>query len=132
MNWSKALISGVAGGVVLAVYEAIMYGFVMAGTFAAYPGVFRQDANPIWFSVIAILIGAVAGMFFAKSRASWSPGPKGGMNFGMWLGLIAFFAGFYTTLMHPGFPYFLTWCMGGISLIGWVLYGAVAGAINKG
>ncbi len=132
MNWSKALISGVAGGVALAVYEAIMYGFVMRGTFESHAGVFRADANPAWFSVVAIAIGVAAGLLFAKSRSSWSAGPKGGMTFGLFLGLVGFFAQFYAPLTHPGFPYYLAWCFGAITLIGYTALGAVLGALNKG
>jgi hypothetical protein len=131
MNWSKALISGVVGGVAVAVYNAVTHGFIMAGEYAKVAH-FRADASPVWFVVLAILAGAVAGILFAKSRASWAAGPKGGMAFGLWLGLIAFLMAFYLPLTQKDFPYYLTWCMGSIDLIGWIVFGAVVGAMNKG
>ncbi len=131
MSWSKALISGVAGGVALALYNALMHGFIMMNAYSKVAH-FRADAPPAWFAVLAILFGLAAGIFFAKSRASWSAGPKGGMAFGMWLGVIAFLAAFYLPLTQKDFPYYLTWCMGAIDFIGWVVSGAVAGALNKG
>jgi hypothetical protein len=57
---------------------------------------------------------------------------KGGMTFGFWLGLVAFFATFYNPLIFQGFPYFLSWCWGAITLIGWLVYGAIVGAMYKG
>jgi hypothetical protein len=131
MNWSKALLSGVAGGIAVTLYNTLMHGFIMANAYSKVPS-FRADANPAFFAVLAVLIGIVGGILFAKTRASWSAGPKGGMNFGLWMGLIAFLAAFFLPLTQKDFPYYLTWCMGSIDLIGWVVFGAVAGALNKG
>jgi len=131
MNWSKAVIAGAVGGVVMAVYEALVHGMIMSNTYANL-AFFRQDASPIWYTVIAILVGIVGGIIFAKTRASWGAGPKGGMSFGLWLGILFFVLGFSYPLMIQGFPYYLTWCWGGISIIECILYGAVLGAMNKG
>ncbi|MDZ7290379.1 MAG: hypothetical protein ONB44_11870 [candidate division KSB1 bacterium] len=130
MQWSKAIIAGVVGGIVNAVYGFLLHGLVMGKTYQKY-AVFRTDANVIWFIIIPILLGVVGALFFAKSRASWSAGMKGGITFGFWIGLIGFVANFYTPLMYAGFPYFLTWCTGTIMLIGWMVYGAVIGAMYK-
>ena len=48
-----------------------------------------------------------------------------------WLGWIGFFAQFYPALTIAGFPYYLSWCWGGIELIGWLIFGWVAGALYK-
>ncbi len=131
MNWSKAVVAGLAGGVVNAVYEFIMHGMIMGNTYKSLPQVFRQDANPMWFTVIAILMGVAGGLLFARTRGSWAAGAKGGMIFGVFVGLISFLSMFYSPLTVPGFPYYLTWCMGGIGFIEWVIFGAVAGSIYK-
>ncbi len=131
MQWSKAIIAGAVGGVANAVYSFIMHGLIMGNTYQSRPEVFRQDTNPVWYPIVAILLGVVAGLFFARSRSAWSAGVKGGVNFGLWLGLVGFAATFYDPLIFAGFPYFLTWCWGAITLIGWLVYGAVAGAMYK-
>lgn len=107
MNWSKALISGVVGGVAMIAYEFVVHGMIMAKTYQSY-ALFRQDTNPIWYPILALLLGVVAGLIFERTRGSWSAGPKGGMNFGLWLGLIFFVAGFGYPLMFQGFPYYLS------------------------
>ncbi len=131
MNLNKALIAGLVGGIVLAVYDFIMHGLIMASTYSKYVAVFRKDAPMYWFPILAILLAIAAALFFAKSRGSWEAGAKGGMMFGFWIGLLAFLAQFYNPLIFNGFPYFLSWCWGAINLIGWVIAGAVIGAMYK-
>ena len=118
----KALVAGAVGGVALSVYEFIMHGMIMANTYAG---------NPMWFPVIAILMGLAAGVLFGKTRTMWAHGPKGGATFGMWIGLIGGIAAFYNPLTISGFPYYLAWCWFGITVLGWVVYGAVAGLMYK-
>ncbi len=131
MNVNKALIAGLVGGIVLAIYEFLVHGLIMGGTYAKYQPLFRQDAPMFWFPIIAIILAIVAALFFARTRGSWEDGAKGGMMFGFWLGLIAFVAQFYNPLVYTGFPYFLSWCWGAITLIGWLITGAVIGMLYK-
>lgn len=131
MNWNKALISGVVGGVAVTLYNTLMHGFIMREAYSKVAH-FRADANPVWFALLAVLVGIVGGILFAKTRASWGAGPKGGISFGVWLGVIAFLMAFYLPLTQKDFPYYLTWCMGGIDFLGWIVFGAVVGAMNKG
>lgn len=131
MNWSKAVIAGIVGGIVLNVYDFIMHVLILGNTYQTHTEVFRQDANTLWFILIDFLLAIAAALFFAKSRSAWSAGVKGGVTFGFWLGLIAFLATFFNPLLFEGFPYFLTWCWGSITFIGWLIFGAVAAAIYK-
>ncbi|MFQ5709318.1 MAG: hypothetical protein ACE5HO_17815 [bacterium] len=131
MNWTKALIAGVVGGLVVSVYNFLVHGFIMANTYTKYAAFSQQKANPIWFFVVAIAVGIAGALLFAKSRGSWAAGVKGGVMFGFWLGLVSFFAQFYSPLVFKDFPYFLSWCWGGISLIGWMIFGAVAAGVYK-
>ena len=41
------------------------------------------------------------------------------------------FGNFYNPLVIDGFPYYLAWCHGGITLIGSVVGGAVVGLMIK-
>lgn len=131
MNWSKAVIAGVAGGIANAVFGFITHGLLLGKTYESMPTIFRQDANPMWFPVINIVIGIAGAMLFARTRNSWADGTKGGATFGFFVGLIAFTSMFYTPLVHAGFPYYLTWCWGTIGLLGWMIWGAVAGNLYK-
>ena len=56
---------------------------------------------------------------------------KGGATFGFFLGLVAFFPNFYFSLVLEGFPYFLSWCWGGINLIDFVIAGVVLALIYR-
>lgn len=135
MQWSKILMVGLVGGIVNAVYGFLMHGIVMGNSYRKYsPEVFRgaeDEPNMIWFVILPLLIGLVGAVLFAKTRASWQAGPKGGIMFGLWVGLIGLLGNFYSPLIISGYPYYLAWCTGGIIVIGWMIYGAVVAAMYK-
>jgi hypothetical protein len=132
MNWTRALVAGVVGGIVMWIADFLLHGFVMAGTYVKYPEVFTQEqSNPLLFLVIEILIGIPAAIIFAKTRRSWAEGVKGGLSFGFWIGLLGFFPQFFNSLVIKDFPYFLSWCWGGITLIVALILGIVLGLIIK-
>ncbi len=132
MNWGKAVLAGAVGGFFVNLYSGLMHGVIMGSTYQKYTEVFtQQEAGIHWFFLISIAIGIFGGILFAKTRGSWAGGIKGGATFGFWFGMVAFFAQFYSPLVIKGFPYFLAWCWGGITLVGWVIFGVVAGLIYK-
>lgn len=131
MSWGKAILAGIVGGFVVSVADWVLHGVVMADTYTKYSVFSQTQANPLWFVVIAILIGIFAAILFAKTRTSWAESWKGGATFGFWLAMTAFFANFYYPLVLAGFPYYLSWCWGGINVIEGVIGGAVLGLIYK-
>jgi hypothetical protein len=44
---------------------------------------------------------------------------------------VVFFQRFYDPMVIDGYPYYLAWCQGGISMIDSLLAGAVLGAVIK-
>ena len=132
MNWSRILIAGVAAGVVRSIYEFAIHAGVMASTYSRYPQVFdQQGSSQYWFPILAILIAIVMTYIYAKTQKSWGAGVAGGARFGFCLGWVFFFLPFYSSLVIDSFPYYLSWCWGGIDLIGSVIAGAVIGAVYK-
>jgi hypothetical protein len=89
------------------------------------------QANPAWFLLISFTICFMAALLFARTRVSWGAGWKGGLAFGFFLGLVFLFQRFYDPLVIDGYPYYLAWCQGGISMIDSLLAGAVIGSIVK-
>ena len=132
MNWNRVLGAGVVSGIVVNLVDFVLHGQVMAATYKKYDTVFRQtEANPLHFFAVAIAIGIFGAMLFARTRSSWAEGWKGGATFGLFLGLALFFHNFYNPLVIADFPYYLSWCWGGIGVIDGVVGGAVMGAIVK-
>jgi hypothetical protein len=131
MNWTRALIAGVAGGVVVNIADFIQHGLILGKAYEKYPVFTQTQANPLHFLAIAVLTGIFAALLFAKTRDSWPDGIKGGLMFGFMLGLVYFFQPFYNNLVLEGFPYHLGWCWGGVNLVDSVLFGAVVSLIYK-
>ncbi len=118
MNWSKTIIAGVVGGIVMNIADFVLHGVIMANTYARYPEVFRQDdAGAHYFFLVAIMVGIMVAILFSKTRSVWAEGLVGGATFGFFLGLAKFFMNFYNPLTIEGFPYYLSWCWGGSTLL---------------
>ena len=132
MDWTKILGAGLVAGIVINLVDWVLHGFIMADTYRKYSDTFSQEeANPIWFFVVAIAAAIFLAILFAKTRDCWAEGAKGGMTYGFWLGMVLFFGNFYYPLVIGGFPYFLAWCWGGIGLIDAIVGGAIIGLMIK-
>lgn len=132
MNWGRILAGGIVSGIVVNLVDFVLHGQVMANTYKKYDTVFSQtQANPGYFFAAAILIGICVAALFAKTRSSWADGWQGGATFGFFFGLATFFMNFYNPLVIADFPYYLSWCWGGIGVIDGVIGGAVLGSIVR-
>jgi hypothetical protein len=132
MNWTRIAAAGVAAGVVTWISDFVQHGLILGPTYMRLDEVFTQTAaNPFWFLLISVAITFMAALLFARTRGSWAPGWKGGLTFGFFLGLVIFFQRFFDPLVIEGFPYYLSWCQGGVSMINSLLAGMVIGSIVK-
>ena len=130
MNWTRVVIGGLVAGIVVNLADFVMHGKIMADTYKRFDQVFTQaEANPMLFFAVAMATGVMVAMLFAKTRAAWAPGWKGGLFFGLFFGLATFFLNFYNPLVIDGFPYYLSWCWGGIGVIDGLIGGTVLGLI---
>ena len=131
MNWTKAILAGVIGGIVVTLADYVMHGFIMAPAYMKYDIFNVPEASPLSFFMVGIFVTVPAAIIFAKTRSSWASGIIGGVTFGFWIGLFLFFTHFYNPLTLNGFPYHFAWCWGGITMIDFLIAGAVIGAIYK-
>ena len=131
MNFGKAILAGVVGGIVLSVADFVMHGLIMGDTYTKYPVFTQESASPLSFTLVAVCYAIMASFLFAKTRSVWPEGLMGGLSFGFWGGLVGFFPPFYNSLVFEGFPYYMSWCWGGINFIGFVVLGAVLGLLYK-
>ena len=53
MNWSRALIAGVVGGVVMNFASFVIHGFILANTYTRYAVFTQEQANPLHFFLVA-------------------------------------------------------------------------------
>ncbi len=132
MNWIKILLAGIVGGVLMNIAEFVLHGVILAKTYTKYPEVFTQEqANPLYFLLIALVIAFFGAILFSKTRKCWADGWMGGATFGFFLGLVVFWGRFYDALTVDGYPYFLSWCQGGSALIALTIMGLGLGLVLK-
>jgi site-specific recombinase len=132
MNWTRTLLASVVGGIAMWLASFLLHGFVLGATYMKYTDVFSQEqASPLSFLIIEVLIAFPAAVIFAKTRRSWSAGLVGGLVFGFWLGLGGAFAQHFNPLVMEGFPYYLAWCWFGTNMIVALVLGAVLGVMIK-
>lgn len=130
MNWTRIVLAGVVAGIVAFFANFVMHGMLLADTYKKYTDAFSQvQVSPFKFLAVALAVNICVAILFGRTRASWAAGVKGGLTFGLFLGLAQFFTHFYNPLVIGGFPYYLGWCWGGIGVISGLLTGAVLGAI---
>ena len=122
MKLSKVLLTGIVGGAVVWVYYFLTHGLILADTYMKHSVFITESANPIWFVFNTVLVALAGALLFAKTRGSWAEGIKGGLTFGFFVGLVLFFYQFLNSFL-------LEW--GGIELIGWLVFGLVAGILYK-
>lgn len=131
MNWTRVLVGGVAAGIVTNLADFVQHGMIMAKTYEKYPVFTKTAANPAMFAFVSVVVAICMAILFARTRDAWAAGWKGGVTFGFYFGLAVFFMGFYNPLVLEGFPYYLSWCWGGIGMIDSLIGGAVLGAIVR-
>ena len=133
MNWGRAVVAGLVAGIVQNVVNFVLHGLILGGTYEGQAA-FVQEENPAnfaWFTVIALVIGVVAALFFASSRQSWQAGARGGLHFGVLLGVVVGFQHFYLTLVISDFPYHVAWMWLAVEIISFGVGGMVLGAMVK-
>lgn len=131
MNYARVLLAGLAGGIVIWLADFVMHGIMLGPTYTRYPVFTQEAASPFSFLLVEVFLALTAALLFAKTRDSWGAGWAGGANFGVYLGLVRFFMHFFSPLTLEGFPYYLSWCWGGITLIDGVILGAILGVLYK-
>jgi len=122
MKLNKVLLTGIVGGAVVWVYYFLTHGLILADMYMKHSVFITESANPIWFVFNTVLVALAGALLFAKTRGSWAEGIKGGLTFGFFVGLVLFFYQFFNSFL-------LEW--GGIELIGWLVFGLVAGILYK-
>ncbi len=131
MNYPRVLLGGVVGGIVVWLVDFVLHTVIMGPTYLRYPVFTQEQASPFAFLVVEVALAVTAALLFGKTRNSWGEGAAGGATFGFYLGLVHFFMHFYDPLIFEGFPYYLSWCWGGIYMIDSVILGVVLGLLYK-
>jgi hypothetical protein len=134
MNYGRLALAAVAATVVDAIYGFVVYGNVLTGQFARYPGVYRPMESqgtymPFLFGGILIAMFSAA-YIYAKGYEGGS-GVQEGMRFGVCIGFLVLG---YTSLVNYAILNLGRRIAASLALAGlveWVIAGIVIGVIYK-
>ncbi len=134
MNLGRLALAAVAATVVDAVYGFVVYGVLLVGEFARYPGVFRPNEVgmaylPLMFFGIFVAIAALT-LIYAKGYEGGS-GVTEGFRFGVLVAIVIvfLFAGVNYATLNIGRRISLQLATAGF--VEWVLVCVVIGAVYK-
>jgi hypothetical protein len=134
MNYARVAVAALAATVVDAIVGYLIYGVLLANSFAGYPGVYRAaDTGTAYLPGMFACIFAgllVAAYIYAKGYDG-GPGIAEGLRFGLLLGVFvaAVFAGVNYATLNIGLGHSLK--LGAAALVEWTLLGTVVGAVYK-
>lgn len=130
MNVKKLLIATLAVGVVLNVYDFVVHGMLLRGTYESLPDLFKQSDSVTGFVIGDFVFALVFVWFYDRVRSAFGGGAVNGAKLGFYVGvLLGFPAQLFSTMMFVGFPYALAWEWVVATIVVGVLAGATAGAV---
>jgi hypothetical protein len=130
MNVKKLLIATVIVGVVLNVFDFVVHGMLLRGTYESLPDLFAQNDSVAGFVIGDFVFALVFVWFYDRVRSSFGEGTANGAKLGFYVGvLLGFPAQLFAPMMFVGFPYALGWEWVAVTILVGVLAGATAGAV---
>lgn len=130
MNLKKLLIAALAVGVVLNVYDLVVHGMLLRGTYESLPDLFKQGGSVTGFVIGDFVFALVFVWFYDRAYSSFGGGVVNGAKLGFYVGvLLGFPAQLFSQMMFVGFPYALAWEWVVSAILVGVLAGATAGAV---
>lgn len=133
MDSKKALLATLAVGVVANILDFVVHGQILTNAYySKLPNLFRQDMAPTWFVIGDFVFAAVFVWVYDRVRGSFGGGPKGGMTYGLYMGVFLSFPTYiFFNLMFVGFPYALAWIWTIVGIVSMTILGTVAGAVYQ-
>jgi hypothetical protein len=131
MNVKKVLLTALAVGVVMNIFDFVVQGQLLAG----YNGQFslmRKDPPIPWLIVGDFVAALVFVWVYSRVASAFPGGPQGGATYGLYAGILVNFPTWiFAYLLIEGFTYGLAWVWTVVGIVWMVVAGAVAGAVYK-
>ncbi|MFQ5690273.1 MAG: hypothetical protein ACE5HQ_08375 [Gemmatimonadota bacterium] len=131
MDLKKLLVAAVVVGVVVNVFDYVVHGLILAGTYEGL-AVIRQDAS-LGMLVFGDFVAALVLVWvYARVYDSFGGGTAAGARFGFYAGVLISFPTFiFDNLLLVDFPYSLSWTWTVTGILWGVVAGTTAGAMYK-
>lgn len=130
MNLKRLLVSGIAAGVVVNVYDFLVHGMLLAKYTAGPP--FRPEAPIPWLVAGDFVAAFVLAWVWIKVKGCFGSGWKAGLTGGLYAGILVNFPGpIFLHLLIENFSYQMAWIWVGCGLVWYLLAGAVIGLVDR-
>jgi len=132
MNYSRIVLAGVAAWIVDLVYGFVVYGNLLAGQFAAYPGVYRGPADMKMLPLFGGLL--LASLALAAIYSKGYEGRSGiaeGVRFGVLIAILMLASGAIGSYSLLNIGGRLAASMAAAGIVEFVLVGATIGLVYK-
>jgi hypothetical protein len=134
MNYSRVALAALAATIVDAVVGYLVYGVLLAGSFAGYPAVYRSaEAGAAYLPgmFVGVFAGLLVAAYIYAKGYEGGAGVGEGVRFGVLLGVFvaAIFVGVNYATLNIGLAHSLV--LAGAALIEWTILGAVIGLVYK-
>lgn len=131
MNTKRLILAILAVGIVQNVMDWATFEGILGGEMQNNP-LFRQDMNIGLLILGDFIFAAIFCLLYARTAGSWGGGAKGGLNYGLYPGLMmALVLWYFNPLMYANYPYRMAWVSGVVAIIEGLAAGAVAGVVYK-
>ena len=134
MNYPRVALAALAATVVDAVVGYVVYGVLLAGSFASYPAVYRSaDAGATYLPGMfaGIFVGLLAASYIYAKGYEGGVGVAEGLRFGILLGVFVatIFAGVNYATLNIGLGHSAVLAVA--ALVEWTVLGTVIGLVYK-
>lgn len=130
MNLKRLLVSGIAAGVVVNVYDYLVHGVLLKEAMAGPP--FRAESNIPWLVAGDFVAAFVLAWVWIRVKGAFGSGWLAGLKGGFCAGLLVNLPGpIFLHLLIDNFSYHMAWVWIGIGMAWYLLAGAVIGAVDR-
>jgi hypothetical protein len=131
MNVGRIVKVAVAGGIAYSIIDFVALNYLLSGTMASMASVMNPTPSMVANTVNNFLFALVFAVVFDRVRGSFGPGPAGGLQYGIYAGLLLNFPLWLgLRVFIRDIPYATAWILMIYGIVVYAILGAIAGFVE--